>query len=112
MNTDSTNQGLSISKTIATLKQQYPDALILMRRFDNYVIFAEDAIKAGADAFITGEMHYHVYAGHEQEIQICVIGHYQSEQYTAHLMKEVIDRECPGIKTIVATTNTNPIVYI
>ena len=71
-----------------------------------------DAIKAGADAFITGEMHYHVYAGHEQEIQICVIGHYQSEQYTAHLMKEVIDRECPGIKTIVATTNTNPIVYI
>ena len=48
MKTDSTNQGLSISKTIATLKQQYPDALILMRRFDNYVIFAEDAIKAGA----------------------------------------------------------------
>ena len=48
MNTDSTNQGLKISKTIAALKQQYPDALILMRRFDNYVIFAEDAIKAGA----------------------------------------------------------------
>lgn len=48
MNTDSTNQGLKISKTIATLKQQYPDALILMRRFDNYVIFSEDAIKAGA----------------------------------------------------------------
>ena len=48
MTTDSTNQGLSISKTIAALKQQYPDAIILMRRFDNYVIFAEDAIKAGA----------------------------------------------------------------
>ena len=48
MNTDSTNQGLKISKTIATLKQQYPDALILMRRYDNYAIFAEDAIKAGA----------------------------------------------------------------
>ena len=25
-----------------------------------------EAIKAGADAFITGEMHYHVYFGHEQ----------------------------------------------
>ena len=48
MKTDSSNQGLKISKTIATLKQQYPDALILMRRFDNYVIFTEDAIKAGA----------------------------------------------------------------
>ena len=36
-----------------------------------------DSIKAGADAFITGEMSYHEYFGHEQEIQICVIGHYQ-----------------------------------
>ena len=53
MKTDSTNQGLKISKTIETLKQQYPDALILMRRFDNYVIFAEDAIKAGASLNLT-----------------------------------------------------------
>lgn len=53
MNTDSTNQGLKISKTIATLKQKYPDALILMRRFDNYVIFSEDAIKAGASLNLT-----------------------------------------------------------
>ena len=53
MNTDSTNQGLKISKTISTLKQQYPDALILMRRFDNYVIFTEDAIKAGASLKIS-----------------------------------------------------------
>ena len=48
MTTDSSNQGLKISKTIAALKQQYPDALILMRRYENYAIFAEDAIKAGA----------------------------------------------------------------
>ncbi len=38
-----------------------------------------DAISHGADAFITGEMHYHQYFGHDHEIQICVIGHYQSE---------------------------------
>jgi putative NIF3 family GTP cyclohydrolase 1 type 2 len=37
-----------------------------------------DAIKAGADAFVTGEMHYHEYFGHDQEIQIAVIGHFQS----------------------------------
>ena len=45
----------------------------------------DDALKAGADAFITGEMHYHQYFGYEQQIQICVIGHYQSEQYTCLL---------------------------
>ena len=45
----------------------------------------DDAVRAGADAFITGEMHYHVYFGREQQLQICVIGHYQSEQYTSEV---------------------------
>ena len=71
-----------------------------------------DAIEAGADAFVTGEMHYHDYFGHEQEIQIAVIGHYQSEQFTNQIFKEVIERECPGVKCFLTKTNTNPIVYV
>ena len=58
----------------------------------------QDAINARADAFVTGEMHYHQYFGHEQEIQIAVIGHYQSEQFTIELLKEIIERDCPGVK--------------
>ena len=72
----------------------------------------DDALKAGADAFITGEMHYHQYFGYEQQIQICVIGHYQSEQYTAEIFRDIIEKECPGVKTIIAETCTNPILYI
>ncbi len=71
-----------------------------------------DAIKAGADAFITGEMHYHVYSGHEQEIQICVIGHYQSEQFTSEIFKTIIEEQCPGVRTVIAETDTNPIIYL
>ena len=71
-----------------------------------------DAISQGADAFITGEMHYHQYFGYEQQIQICVIGHYQSEQFTSEIFREIIQNECPGVKTFIAETNTNPIVYI
>lgn len=70
-----------------------------------------DVIAAGADAFLTGEMHYHVYFGHEQEIQICVIGHYQSEQFTSEVFRDIIDSQCPKVKTFIAETNTNPIVY-
>jgi len=70
-----------------------------------------DAVAAGADAFVTGEMHYHVYFDHEQQIQICVIGHYQSEQYTSELFREIIQKECPGVRTEIAETNTNPIKY-
>ena len=72
----------------------------------------DEALKAGADAFITGEMHYHQYFGYEQQIQICVIGHYQSEQYTAEVFQEIIQKECPGVKTCIAETCTNPILYI
>ncbi|MBE6259851.1 MAG: Nif3-like dinuclear metal center hexameric protein [Prevotella sp.] len=71
-----------------------------------------DAVGEGADAFITGEMHYHQYFGHEQQIQICVIGHYQSEQYTSEIFRDIIQKDCPGVRTVLAETNTNPIVYI
>lgn len=71
-----------------------------------------EAIKAGADAFVTGEMHYHEYFGHEQEIQIAVIGHYQSEQYTNEIFQSIIREACPGVKTYLTKTNTNPIIYL
>jgi hypothetical protein len=72
----------------------------------------DDAVAQGADAFITGEMHYHVFFGREQQIQICVIGHYQSEQYTSEIFRDIIRRECPGVRTEIAETTTNPIVYL
>ena len=72
----------------------------------------DEALKAGADAFITGEMHYHQYFGYEQQIQICVIGHYQSEQYTTELFRSIIEEDCPGVRTCIAEISTNPILYI
>ena len=71
-----------------------------------------DAVAQGADAFITGEMHYHQYFGYEQRIQLCVIGHYQSEQYTSEIFRDIIQKECPGVTTCIAETCTNPIVYL
>ena len=70
-----------------------------------------EAVAKGADAFITGEMHYHVFFGYEQKLQICVIGHYQSEQFTSELFRDIINKECPGVRTLIAETNTNPIKY-
>ena len=72
----------------------------------------DEAIAQKADAFITGEMHYHVFFGHEQQIQICVIGHYESEQFTSEIFQEIIEKECPGIRCFIAETNTNPVIYV
>ena len=71
-----------------------------------------DAIGEGADAFVTGEMHYHDFFGHEQQIQICSIGHYQSEQFTTEVFKNIIEKQCAGVKCHITQINTNPIIYI
>lgn len=69
------------------------------------------AIEEGTDAFLTGEMKYNDYFDHDGEIMISVIGHYESEQFTRELLKDIIDRGCPEVRTIVTEHNTNPIRY-
>jgi dinuclear metal center YbgI/SA1388 family protein len=70
-----------------------------------------DAIAAGADAFVTGEIHYHDFFGHEGEILMAAIGHYESEQYTPEILRDIISG-CGGeLKLLVTKINTNPIKY-
>ncbi len=71
-----------------------------------------EAVRQEADAFVTGEMHYHIYMGMEQKIQIAVMGHYQSEQYTSILLESVLKKAHPSLKTVVSEVNTNPIYYL
>jgi len=71
-----------------------------------------DALANDADAFITGEMHYHQYFGMEDKLQIVVIGHYQSEQFTMNLIQKILDEKFPQLQTTITSVNTNPIQYI
>lgn len=72
----------------------------------------EQALEIGADAFLTGEMKYHLYFGHDQEIQIGVLGHYQSEQYTKEIIYSIIADSCPEVPVYITSLNTNPIKYL
>ena len=71
----------------------------------------DEAIGKGADCFLTGEMSYHNYFGHDKDILIAVIGHYQSEQYTKELFKEILLKEYPSLRVELSEINTNPIKY-
>ena len=70
------------------------------------------AIEQGADAFLTGEMRYHDYFGHEGELLIAEMGHYESEQYTVDLLADVLARQFPELKLVKTSNNTNPINYL
>ena len=72
----------------------------------------EDAVSAGADVFLTGEMHYHQFFGLENSLWIGVMGHYQSEKFTIELLQEYLCGEFPEMKLMGTSINTNPIFYL
>lgn len=72
----------------------------------------QNAIDAGCDAFLTGEMHYHDYFGHEGEALIAVIGHYQSEKFTVEIFRRIIEADFRQLPVYTTQIDTNPIKYL
>lgn len=71
-----------------------------------------DAISQGADVFITGEMRYHDYFGHDDELLIAEMGHFESEQYTIELFEELLKKHFSELKIKKTSLSTNPIYYL
>ncbi len=71
----------------------------------------ETAVKAGADAFLTGEMGYHHYFGYDGALQIAVAGHYETEQYTVDLLKRFLGQTFPALR-LAEWRETNPVHYL
>ena len=63
------------------------------------------------DCFVCGEFHYHDYFENCGVI-LCECGHYQSEQFTRELLKDIVEQACPGVEVLITERNTNPIKYI
>lgn len=70
-----------------------------------------DAIRSGADAFVTADFKYHQFFDGEGKILIADVGHFETEQFTIDLLADRLK----GIITTFAVRkteiNTNPINY-
>ncbi|MBQ3190814.1 MAG: Nif3-like dinuclear metal center hexameric protein [Bacteroides sp] len=73
---------------------------------------APQAVACGADIFLTGEIKYHDYFSHEDQVLLAEIGHYESEQYTKEIFYSIIREMFPGLEVQVTRVNTNPIKYL
>lgn len=69
-----------------------------------------DAIRAGADCFLSGEFHYHDYF-ENGGVLLAELGHYQSEQFTQDLLLDWLKANCPGLEVLKTAIDTNPICY-
>lgn len=72
----------------------------------------DEAVEVGADVFLTGEMKYHLFFGREGRIQIGVLGHYQSEQFTKNLLYDILREAFPELPLRMTQVKTNPIFYL
>lgn len=70
------------------------------------------AMGAGADLFITGEIKYHDFFVHENRMIFAEIGHYESEQFTKELIYDIIREKFSNFAVHLAEVKTNPINYI
>ncbi len=69
------------------------------------------AARAGADAFITGDIKYHAFTQAPNNIIVADIGHYESEKFSLQLLHDLINKKFPKFALRFSGINTNPINY-
>jgi dinuclear metal center YbgI/SA1388 family protein len=69
------------------------------------------AIGADADFYITADMKYHEFFDANGRVVIADIGHYESEQFTIDLLKEVLEQKFPTFAVLKTGVITNPVRY-
>jgi len=71
-----------------------------------------DALRSGADSFVTGDVKYHEFFGAEGKILLTDIGHFESEKFTTEILYDLIIKKFPTFALRFSETNTNPINYL
>ena len=71
----------------------------------------EDAIRQGADAFITADLKYHQFFKGEKTLLLIDVGHYESEQYIKNLIFDYLIKKLPSFTCFLSRTKTNPVNY-
>ena len=71
-----------------------------------------DAIVAGANAFVTSDIKYHTFFDADDRILIVDCGHYETEKFSCEILYDLIIKKFPKFAVRFSETNTNPINYL
>jgi len=71
-----------------------------------------EAIMAGADAFLTADVKYHDFLDASGRIFLADIGHYESEQWIKDLLTGKLIEKFPTFAVLSSGLNTNPVNYL
>lgn len=68
-----------------------------------------DAVNAGADVYVTGDLKYHDFTTYASDIVLADIGHFESELCSLKIFSRILRENFPGLPVLTAETETNPI---
>jgi putative NIF3 family GTP cyclohydrolase 1 type 2 len=71
-----------------------------------------DALRAGADAFVTADFKYHDFFDAEGRLVIADVGHFESEQFTIELLYDIVREKFPNFALHLTEVHTNPVFYL
>lgn len=74
--------------------------------------FIDDAIAAGARAYITAEVRYHDFVDRGKDIFIIDIGHHESESCAKNIFYRIISEKFPNFAVYNSEIEKNPINYL
>lgn len=71
-----------------------------------------DALRAGADVFVTADFKYHEFFDADGRLVIADVGHFESEQFTIELLHDIIRDNFPNFALHLTEVCTNPVFYL
>jgi putative NIF3 family GTP cyclohydrolase 1 type 2 len=69
------------------------------------------AARAGANAFLTGDIKYHAFRQAPGNMIVADIGHYESEKFSLELLHGLINKKFPKFALRFSGIKTNPVNY-
>jgi dinuclear metal center YbgI/SA1388 family protein len=117
------SEEMSLQKFLAMLKTNMSTELIRFASAGDKMIkrvavcggsgsfLLPSAKSKNADVFVSGDFKYHEFFDAENQIHICDIGHFESEQFTIELLGQIINKKFPNFAVIFTESSSNPVNY-
>lgn len=70
-----------------------------------------EALRAGADAFVTADLKYHQFQEGDGVILLVDAGHYETEQFVKEVFYTLITKKIPNFAVHLSEVETNPVKY-
>jgi dinuclear metal center YbgI/SA1388 family protein len=73
--------------------------------------YLSEAIKAGADAFITADLKYHAFQDASDKILLIDAGHYETEVFALDALARYLQKSFNKIEVLKYTDGVNPVIF-